>query len=208
MRGSGSGGAVFVIARSQLHWITEAGMFLEKAGPVWETLRRLERRLADANIDYAVIGGLALNAYHYPRQTVDVDIILTAADYQRFRDALEGWGYGQVPGAARRFLDPQTEVTINVPVAGDLAGRRSKNRTVRFPDPAEAEVRDALRTVSLARLIELKLVTWRYKDWGDVVELIRRNQLAESFADRLDPVVRTPFQECFDQANDPEYGGP
>ncbi|UCC32046.1 MAG: hypothetical protein JSU86_07150, partial [Phycisphaerales bacterium] len=59
-----------------------------------------------------------------------------------------------------------------------------------------------------ARLIELKLVTWRFKDWGDVVELIRRNNLAESLADKLDPVVRNAYQQCYDQAEDEEYEGP
>ena len=56
-------------------------------------------------------------------------------------------------------------------------------------------------------MIELKLVTWRFKDWGDVVELIRRNGLPESFADKLDSVVRSAFGECWDQANDKEYEG-
>ena len=50
-------------------------MFFEKTGPVWETLRDLENRLQEAGIDYAIIGGLALNVYKYPRQTVDVDVV-------------------------------------------------------------------------------------------------------------------------------------
>lgn len=80
-----------------------------------------------------------------------------------------------------------------------------------MPETVDEWVRKAegyLRTVSLARLIELKLVTWRYKDWGDVVELIRRNNLPEAFADKLDPVARSAYGECWDQANDKEYEGP
>jgi len=197
-----------MIARSQIHWITEAGMFFEKAGPVWETLHRLENRLKEANIDYVVIGGLALNAYNYPRQTVDVDLVLTPADYKKFKQLLVGSAYVGAEGTPRRFVDVETEVTIDVLIAGRLAGRKSKNPSVRFPDPSEAEVHDDLRTVSLTRLIELKLVTWRYKDWGDVVELIRRNNLPASFADQLDPVVQTPYRECYNQANDEQYEGP
>ena len=60
-------------------------------------------------------------------------------------------------------------------------------------------------TCELFPLIELKLVTWRYKDWGDVVELIRRNHLKESFAEKLDPTVRSAFKECYDQSIDEEY---
>ena len=183
-------------------------MFFEKAGPVWETLRDLEQRLREASIDYVVIGGLALNAYDYPRQTVDVDIVLTASGLAKLKEQYEGSAYMAVKDTPRRFIDPKSEVTIDVLIAGERAGKLSRNPSVTFPEPSEAEVHAGLRTVSLARLIELKLVTWRYKDWGDVVELIRRNNLPESFADQLDPIVRSPYGECHDQANEPDYEGP
>ncbi|UCF34693.1 MAG: hypothetical protein JSV78_05190 [Phycisphaerales bacterium] len=197
-----------MIRRSEIHWITEAGMFFEKKGPVWETLRRLADRLEEAGIDYVVIGGLALNAYNYPRQTIDVDVVLRPEDYQTFKQHFEASVYERAEEAPRRFVDRESEVTIDVLIAGELAGRRSKNPSIRFPDPSEAEEHAGLRTVSLARLIELKLVTWRFKDWGDVVELIRRNALPESFGSKLERVVRKAFGECFDQARDEEYEPP
>ena len=183
-------------------------MFFEKAGRVWDTLRELERRLGEAGLDYVVIGGLALNAYNYPRQTIDVDIVLTPADFERFKARFAGSAYRSLPKLPRRFLDPATDVTIDVLIAGQIAGNAKKNSSVRFPDPSEAEVHADLRTVSLARLIELKLVTWRYKDWGDVVELIRRNNLPTSFAEKLDPITRSVYGECWDQANDKGYEEP
>jgi hypothetical protein len=188
--------------------MTEAGMFFQKTGPAWDTLRAPEQRLEEADIDCLVIGGLALGAHNLHRQTVGVDVILTGADYQKFIELYEGPAYSRAEGAPRRFLDPASGVTIDVLIAGELAGHTGKNRTVRFPDPQEAETHGDLRTVPLARLIELKLVTWRYKDWGDVVELIRANSLIEPFVDRLDPTVRSAFKQCFDQANDPQYEGP
>jgi hypothetical protein len=183
-------------------------MFFEKKRPVWETLHRLQERLDRAGISHVVIGGLALNAFNYPRQTVDVDVVLSAADFDAFIKRLVGSTYQSSGDLPRRFVDPQTDVAIDILVAGELAGRRSKNSSVRFPDPAEGEMHGDLRTVSLERLIELKLVTWRFKEWGDVVELIRRNNLPESFADALDPVVRSAYRECYDQARDEEYEGP
>lgn len=179
-------------------------MFFEKTGPVWETLHALQARLDDAGVDYVLIGGLALNAYNYPRQTVDVDVVLSEDGFKRFTVELAR-SYRRAPRPPRRFLDKQTDVAVDILIAGQLAGRTEKNPSVRFPDPKDAVLQADLRTVPLAKLIELKLVTWRYKDWGDVVELIRRNQLSETFADQLDPVARTPFHECFDQANDPSY---
>ena len=183
-------------------------MFFEKKGPVWDTLRELDRRLREASIEYTVIGGLALSAHQYPRQTIDVDIVLTVDDFEKFCRDLAGRVYLRTKGAPRRFRDPDSEVTIDILIAGELAGRRSKNTSVRFPDPSQREMHGDIPTVSLARLIELKLVTWRYKDWGDVVELIRRRDLDESFAEKLDPIVRTPYRACFDQARDEEYEEP
>jgi len=194
-------------ARSQLHWITEAGMFFEKKGPVWETLRALDARLHDAGIEYVVIGGLALNAHEYERQTVDVDVVIRRADFERFKQALGG-SYQPTGDTGRRFLDPRSEVNIDVLLAGELARRRDRNKSIRFPDPAEAEVHGDVRTVSLACLIELKLVTWRYKDWGDVVELIRAHNLTETFTEQLDTTVQTAFRQCYDQATDPNYARP
>ena len=159
-------------------------------------------------MDYAVIGGLALNAYHYPRQTVDVDIVLNKADFDRFVTQFVGKDFNRVANLPRRFVDSKTEVAIDVLIAGALAGHTEKNKSIRFPDPKDSEIHEGLRTISLPKLIELKLVTWRFKDWGDVVELIRRNQLTEDFATQLDASVRTAYKQCFDQANDPQYGGP
>lgn len=183
-------------------------MFFEKKGPVWETLRGLKERLREAGIDYVVIGGLAVNAYNYPRQTVDVEIVVTAAGYEKFRSTFVGSAYAKVPDAPRRFIDATTEVPVDLLISGELAGKRSKNPSIRFPDPSQPEIHEGLRTISLARLIELKLVTWRFKDWGDVVELIRRNDLPGSFADGLDAVVRHAYGECFDQATDEQYESP
>ena len=183
-------------------------MFFEKKGPVWDTLRKLVRRLDEARIDYVIIGGIALNAHNYPRQTVDVDLVLTDEGMEEFRRVLGGASYRQAEGRRNRFVDPESDVNIDVLLAGDLAGRRSKNATIRFPDPSQAEYHDNMRTVSLATLIELKLVTWRFKDWGDVVELIRRNNLPAAFAEQLDPTIRSAFGECHDQAIDEEYEEP
>ncbi len=180
-------------------------MFFEKQGPVWDTVRELEAKLSDAKIEYVIIGGLALNAHNYPRQTVDVDVVMSAGDLERFRREFEGVSYSRDERLPRRFHDVQTGVTVDVLIAGEIAGDSRRNHCIRFPKPQAAEFHADLRTVSLARLIELKLVTWRFKDWGDVVELIRRNQLSETFSNELDSSVRTAFKECFDQANDPEY---
>lgn len=173
-------------------------MFHRDAGPVPETLGRLLALLEKKNIEYVVIGGFALGAHQYRRATEDMDVCLRAADIERFRQELVGTVYQRVEGRQRRFYDPQTQVTFDLLISGELAGHRGRNQTIRFPDPSEATDVGGLTTVSLERLIELKLVTWRVREMADVIELIRRNNLSEDFAERLHELVRTPYLECYD----------
>jgi hypothetical protein len=129
---------------------------------------------------------------------------VTEADFERFKECF-GRDYQPRTGAPRRFADPQSGAWVDFLISGQLAGNRKKNRTVTFPHPSEVSLQKELLTVSLPRLIELKLVTWRYKDWGDVVELIRRNKLPETLADQIHPTVRSAYVQCYDQANEEGY---
>ena len=61
---------------------------------------------------------------------------------------------------------------------------------------------DGIRTVSLVKLIELKLASGmsapgRLKDLADVQELIRVRSLDSSVAAHLDPLVRDRYMELF-----------
>jgi len=180
-------------------------MFFEKSGPVWDTLHALEKRLGDKSIQYVVIGGLALTVHHHQRQTIDVDVVVTSDGFETFKQAFAGAAYEPATGAPRRFRDKSTDVTVDFLISGELAGDKRRNQVIRFPDPSGAVTQMDLKTIPLDRLIELKLVTWRFKDWGDVVELIRSNNLNEKFADQLDQSVRSAYLQCFDQASDPGY---
>lgn len=173
-------------------------MFHDEKGPVPETFRRLRDDLDRENIPYVVIGAIALSAHHFRRATEDIDICMRREDLTRFRHTLVGNEFQSVEGRTRRFYDPRTQVTFDVLIAGELAGRTARNDVIRFPDPSVAQEINGIRTVSLPSLIELKLVTWRLKDWADVVALIRANKLDESFAREINPLVRMAYLECYD----------
>ncbi len=179
-------------------------MFFDKTGPVQETFHRLRENLEREEIDYVIIGAFALGAHNFERVTMDVDICIRKGDLERFRTRFVGQEYQSVKGLSRRFYDPKTQITFDLLVSGELAGHTGKNKEIRFPDPAEAQDVRGLRTISLERLIALKLVTWRFKDWGDVVELIRRNNLDEAYSDRLPESVRAAYLQCHDQMADEE----
>jgi hypothetical protein len=61
-------------------------------------------------------------------------------------------------------------------------------------DPVAAQ-----RVVDLVSLIEMKLQVRFHRDLADVIDLIRHNDLDESFAKRLDPRVRPFFYHCIDE---------
>jgi hypothetical protein len=172
------------------------GPLLYGQGPVSETLRRLEACLDSSHIPHILIGRVATNAYGHARMTDDVDVCVRADDLPSCWETLAANGYAGVPGRGRRFLDPQTGVTIDIIVSGKAVGRRREQRAITFPDPAEAETHAGIPVPSLARLIELKLALWRFKDWGDVVELIRELDLSPSFAEQLEPSVRPLYADC------------
>ncbi len=174
-------------------------MFHSGTGPVPDTLRRLEENLKIAGLPYIIIGAIAMAAHQFRRATEDVDVCMRREDIEQFKKRFAGSTYQPVEGCNRRFVDTESNVSFDILIAGELAGRVSRNKEIRFPDPAEAVETEGIPTVTLPRLIELKLVTWRYKDWADVVELIRRNNLDEDFAQQLHPIIRMAYLQCYDQ---------
>ena len=74
-------------------------------------------------------------------------------------------------------------------------------KKVQFPNPAEFfVVIDGVNTISLEKLIELKLASGmtaphRLKDLADVQELIKIKMLDKAYAEVLDEYVRPKFLE-------------
>jgi hypothetical protein len=184
-------------------------------GEIYETLRRLARRLEEEQLDYALVGGLALVAHGYRRYTEDVDILMRPDTLARFRERLVGRGYRPAfPGATKIFRDTETNVTIDVATTGDFPGD-GKPKPVAFPDPAGHQLqRDEFRLITLEKLIELKLASGlsaphRLRDLSDVQELIVRLELPRDLAASLDPSVRTEYDRLWQAAQSaPRSPGP
>jgi len=179
--------------------VREIDRFFQRKDPVHQTMRRTARRLEKAGIAYAIVGGMALNAHHYQRTTADVDFLLTKEGFAEFQKRYVEKHYQRVAGRGRRFVDRLSGVTIDILVTGLFPGQ-GKPGPIAFPDPSEvSEIIDKHSVVNLPTLIVLKLAARRYKDFGDVVELIRVNDLDESFLDRLHATVRQDFLECLEE---------
>ncbi len=166
-----------------------------------ETLKRLASELEEHGIEYAVIGAVALNQHGFNRFTVDIDLLLSEEGLETFRQELVGLGYRPAfRGATKAFRATRENVPIEIITTGEYPGD-GKPKPVRFHHPSEHfVVIDGVRTVTLEKLIELKLASGltapaRLRDLADVQDLIRARGLDASLADRLDASVRDKYLE-------------
>ncbi len=175
--------------------------FFMGQGMLNETLRRVVKDLENHEISYNVIGAVALNNYGYRRFTEDIDLLLTREGLEKFRNELVGRGYRPAfESATRKFRTTRENVTIEIITAGEFPGD-GKPKPVEFPNPNESQTEiDGIKTVSLEKLIELKLASGmtaphRLKDLADVQELVKIKELTSDFAEKLNHFVREKFLE-------------
>jgi hypothetical protein len=170
-------------------------------GSLNSTLKQLAADLDMHNIDYVVVGAVALLAHGYPRFTEDIDLVLTAEGLDRFHQELVGLDYAPAfQGSRKRLRATASGVNVEVMVTGESPGD-DKPKPVSMPNPRTEFVDiDGVYFVSLEKLIELKLASGmtagdRLKDLADVQELIKARSLTSEFASLLDPYVRARFLE-------------
>jgi hypothetical protein len=180
--------------------------FFMEQGVVYESMRRLAKRLDTEGITYAVIGGMAVTAHGHPRLTLDVDVLITADGLQKFREKFVGRGY--VPafaGSKKSFIDTESNVRIEMITAGEFPGD-GLPKPVAFPDPAGKSIeRDAVRFISLEKLIELKLASGlsaphRIRDIADVQDLIIALNLPLELEEKLDASVSAEYRRLWEAA--------
>lgn len=179
--------------------LKEVSRFFQGKGEVHKAMRRVVKRLEKAELAYAIVGGMAVFAHHYERTTDDVDLLLTSDGFAEFKRRFVPKNYEPVPQRPRRFVDRANRVPLDVLVTGKFPGSGQPG-PITYPDPADVcEVIDKRQVVNLATLVQLKLAARRYQDFADVVNLIRFNDLDESFVDQLHSSIRMDFIECLEE---------
>lgn len=172
-------------------------MHFEGNSAVHKTLRRIAERLEELDIDYAIVGGMALFFHGYRRFTEDVDVLVTAEGLAKIHEELEGHGYIKPFEKSKNLRDTVTGVKIDFLVTGGYPGE-GKPGAIAFPHPAKvsADIEGA-NFLTLPRLVELKLASGtapgRMKDLADVQELIRVLDLPEDYAQKIDPSLRESY---------------
>jgi hypothetical protein len=174
-------------------------MFHRGKDPAHAAMRRFVKRLHQAGIAHAVMGGMAVYVHGYRRMTDDVDVLLTRTGLDAFRRRFVPKHYDPVPKRPRRFVERASKVILDILVTGLYPGRGEPG-PIAFPNPVQ--VRRLIRNtyyIDFVTLIELKLAARRYQDFADVVNLIRARGLDESFLAKLHKSVRQDFIECLEE---------
>ncbi|MBY0528306.1 MAG: hypothetical protein K2R98_33255 [Gemmataceae bacterium] len=186
--------------------LREIDMFFQGTDRVHQTMQRVAEKLEEANIPYAIVGGMAVNAHGHKRTTGDVDFLVTGEGLTAFARLYVGPDFDRVPRHPRRFVDRNNGVHVDFLVTGLFPGS-GKPGPIAYPDPADVSERiENRRVVTLTTLVQLKLAARRYQDFADVVNLIRAQNLDESFATRLHPAVHGDYIECLEEKRrDDEY---
>jgi len=174
-----------------------------RQGDVYDTLRRLAKRLKDEGLDYAVLGGMALVEHGYRRATEDIALLMRPETLEAFRDRCVGRGYVPAfPEALKTFKDAETGTRIEIVTTGDFPGD-GKPKAVAFPDPADVAIDgEEFRYVDLPTLIDLKLASGlsaahRTRDIADVQDLIVRAPLSLDVSLQLDSSVREEYERLW-----------
>jgi hypothetical protein len=190
-------------AASRAFWdgASFAERFFMGLDEVHKALLRLTTALEADGIPYAIAGAMAMNAHGYRRVTTDIDVLLTRAGLERFKQEHLGRGWVERFAGSKGMRDAELGVKIDVLIAGDYPGD-GKPKPVRFPDPSVAVRGERFSVLPLATLVELKLASGmtnpdRLKDLADVQELIRHAKIPKELAAELDPMVRDRFIEIW-----------
>jgi hypothetical protein len=133
-------------------------------------------------IDAVVIGAVALAAYHYVRQTEDIDLGVNA-DLPTLRMLTAAI---RQAGFAAELREPDSDDPLGgvIDVSGSFGLLQIISYADRFPAVIDDAVRlstlvvrdgSPLRIVPIPHLVALKLYAGGYKSKADIVELLSRN---------------------------------
>jgi hypothetical protein len=189
--------------------LSEGQRYFQGKAEVQYSLDKLCRKLEEASIPYAIVGGMALYLHGFRRFTDDVDVLVTRPGLERIYEVLEGRGYLRPVEKSKNLRDTEHGVRIEFLITGEFPGD-GKPKPVAFPDPQQKHVvLDGQKVITLPALIDLKLASGltnaaRVKDISDVQELIKVLMLPLETASELNPFVRDEFIRLWDAVrNDP-----
>lgn len=185
------------------HWaLGEGSKFFENRGEVHRTLRALVEDLGLHDLNYALIGGLAMWHHGFRRFCEIVELLVDCNTLRLIHREFTKSTYVPDVLGSKHLRHITTGVLIRFRITGEKVGIIN-GRRFDFPSSAEFVVhKGGISLLRLEKLIELKLVVGlsdpsRLSDLADVQELIRHLSLPLEFSQQLDASVRNKFAELW-----------
>jgi len=151
-----------------------------------KAIKSISNILKQYKINFTIIGGAARNQYGYRKMTEDIDILLAKEDKDKIKNIPIGFLKDESNGRAKVFQlhDPKTRIEIiyDNEISGDgIHG-------LKFDNPKNISHNiNGDPYITLKNLIMYKLSSGiygkhRFKDFDDIVELIKINHLKRNYA--------------------------
>ena len=136
------------------------------------------------------------------RTTVDVDILIARADFDRAKAALEAAGFvHSFTLGIHIFVDGpagKAREAVHILFAGEVV---KPNDPVAAPDLSGTDAHEGYRIVDLDRLITMKLTAFRLKDRVHLRDMIDVGLIDASTAARVPPVLRPRLEQLLADPN-------
>lgn len=169
------------------------------SGPLIEALAALDGALVALELDYALIGGLAVIVHGVPRATVDVDVTLdgSRADPRRLGEALSTHGIEGRIDDAIGFAERNSVLLLRHVPTGTPIDVSFGFLPFELEAIANARVEEVgpvrARVARVEDLIVQKAVAWRERDRTDIERLVALHDDAIDWK-RVDATVMDFFE--------------
>ena len=172
---------------------------------LYRTLRKTVQALESAGIPYAIVGGNAVRAWVAQveeaavRTTSDVDVLIRPQDFDAMREAMEraGFHFRKTSGLNMFVERPDSSArdAVHVVLTGEMV---RDNDFEANPDIEPVERADNFRTLTLERLVRMKLNSFRDKDRVHLRDMISVGLIDPSWPSRFPLILGKRLRQLFD----------
>jgi hypothetical protein len=171
----------------------------------FKTLPEVAQKITDLfkkkDIDFCVIGGIAVTSYGYERTTTDIDLLVDAKDKEKFESLVGTYLSYRSPLVTKKLFWNDPKAKVDIIYSGEpLGGGGVKGE---FPTPSTVDIiKDGIPTITLENLIRFKLTAGLYgddrlQDFADVQRLVKINRLPKNLADNFPAAEKAKYLELW-----------
>ena len=130
--------------------------------------------LSEINIDYCVIGGLAVNAYAEPIASLDLDLVFTIGDIEKFLNhTKEIFGVTKFPHSINlQQKDSDLRIQLQTDLRYQAFIKSASYKNILGYNMKVASLEDVLKGKLWAYLDEERRKSKRQKDLADIMRLV------------------------------------